>query len=204
MANVMLTRGGAYYFGNVGLCRAQVYPSEMRDPPARTAGEYHHGLFTFGGAFNPMFSIGQAEALAREGVKVGDFIGLFVIPSYHTILDVAVHTIPSQTDRGFPTVVNSDGLAFTVEVRKYDKNLAYSGDVELVTALNGVAANTADFRRSSIKPADNGYFIPADETVVVGLKVDALPTGDGVTLSSVTSRVEVTGHVMDYECPMHV
>lgn len=205
MAIVSLVRGGAYRFNLNSLAKQNVYGAELNAPADRVAGEYMHGFFTVGNSFNPLFSIGQAEALNKADVKVGDFIGLFEIPEHHTLVDVAYKVVPVQHERGYPGVVNTDGLVFTLEARTFNaETLAETGAVELTTELNGIAANKAAIKRSSVKPADGGYFIPEGEFVVLGLKVEALPSKDGVKLADVTGRVEVTGHVLDYEAPIHI
>lgn len=205
MANVMLKLGGAYRYNRSSLAKQEVYQQELNSPPCRTAGEYMHGFFTVGNSFNPLFSEGQAEALAKAKVGVGDFIGLFVIPANHTLVDVAYKVVPVQHERGYPGVVNTDGLVFTYEARKYDaETLEETGVFDFTTALTGIAANESAFKRSSVMPGDAGYFIPTGEIVVLGLKVESLPSKEGVTLADVTGRVEITGHVWDYEAPIHV
>ena len=165
-----------------------------------------HGLFTVGNSLNPMFSEGQAEALDAAKVAVGDFIGLFEIPANHTLLDVAVRTFPVQAERGYQGKLNADGLVVSVEAREYSQEtLEPTGTtIDLVTALNGVAVNEAVFKRSAVKPTDGGHWIESDKFIVLGLKVDSLPSEKTVKLSDITARVEVTGHVFDYECPIHV
>lgn len=205
MANVMLTLGGAYRFNRNSLAKQEVYQQELNSPPCRVAAEYMHGFFTVGNSFNPLFSEGQAEALAKAKVGVGDFIGLFVIPANHTLVDVAYKVVPVQHERGYPGVVNTDGLVFTYEARKADaETLEETGVLDFTTALTGIAANETAFKRSSVMPGDAGYFIPTGEVVVLGLKVESLPSKEGVTLADVTGRVEITGHVWDYEAPIHV
>ena len=205
MANVMLKLGGGYRYNRNSLAKQEVYQQELNSPPCRTAGEYMHGFFTVGNSFNPLFSDGQAEALAKAKVGVGDFIGLFVIPANHTLVDVAYKVVPVQHERGYPGVVNTDGLVFTYEARTYDaETLEETGVLDFTTALTGIAANETAFKRSSVKPGDAGYFIPTGEVVVLGLKVESLPSKDYVTLADVTCRVEITGHVWDYEAPIHV
>jgi len=205
MANVMLKLGGGYRYNRNSLAKQEVYQQELNSPPCRIAGEYMHGFFTVGNAFNPLFSEGQVEALAKAKVGVGDFIGLFVIPANHTLVDVAYKVVPVQHERGYPGVVNTDGLVFTYEARKYDaETLEETGVLDFTTALTGIAANESAFKRSSVMPGDAGYFIPTGEIVVLGLKVESLPSKEGVTLADVTGRVEITGHVWDYEAPIHV
>lgn len=205
MANVMLTKGGPYRFNLNGLARQRVYDGETHGAACRVAGEYMHGFFTVGNSFNPMHSIGQDEAIDSAKVKVGDFIGLFEVPTHHTLIDVAAKTVPHQTERGYPGVANSAGLVFELEVRKLNAETdAEVGTVELVSPMTGLVASDEAFKRSAVKPTDGGYFIPTGEYLVIGLKVTALPTDTNVKLSEVTSRVEVTGHVYDYEAPIHV
>ena len=205
MANVMLKLGGAYRYNLNSLAKQEVYQQELNSPPDRVAGEYMHGFFTVGNSFNPLFSEGQAKAIVKAKTGVGEFIGLFDIPANHTLVDVAYKVVPLQHERGYPSVVNTDGLVFTLEARKYD---AETGDelgiLDFTTALTGIAANESAFKRSSVMPGDAGYFIPTGERVVIGLKVESLPSKEGVTLADVTGRVEVTGHVWDYEAPIHV
>ena len=203
MADIMLTLGGKYRY-NGSTCRQQTYDSIVRTP-RRIAGEYHHGLFTAGNSFNPMFSVGQGEGLEKYAVGVGDFIGLFNIPQEHTILDVAAKVIPEQKERGLPVFGSSDGLSFTVEIRKYDRvTLEQTGTLELVEDMSSILANTDMMKRSPIKPDTLGYFVPQGEILVLGLKVDSLPSDSNMSIWDVSSRVEVTAHVLDYEAPIHV
>lgn len=206
MANVMLTLGGPYRYNRCPVGRNTVYDESTNGVAERIAGEYMHGLFTVGNSLNPMFSEGQAEALDAAKVAVGDFIGLFEIPANHTLLDVAVRTFPVQAERGYQGKLNADGLVVSVEAREYSQEtLEPTGvTVDLVTALNGVAVNEAVFKRSAVKPTDGGHWIESDKFIVLGLKVDSLPSEKTVKLSDITARVEVTGHVFDYECPIHV
>lgn len=205
MANVMLKLGGPYRYNRSSLARQTTYQGDLNGAAHRVAGEYHHGYFTIGNSFNPHFSIGQAEALKNEATGVGDFIGLFVIPHSHLLLDVAVKTVPVQLDRGYTLARNTDGLTFDVEVRKYDYNtLKETGVLELDTPLTGIDTAEHTFKRSSVAKADLGYFIPHEEVLVLGLKVKSLPSNSTISLFDVTSRVEVTGHVLDYEAPIHV
>nr|DAN25291.1 MAG TPA: hypothetical protein [Bacteriophage sp.] len=206
MANVMLTLGGPYRYNRCPVGRNTVYDESTNGVAERIAGEYMHGLFTVGNSLNPMFSEGQAEALDAAKVAVGDFIGLFEIPANHTLLDVAVRTFPVQAERGYQGKLNADGLVVSVEAREYSQDtLEPTGKtIDLVTALNGVAVNEAVFKRSSVKPTDGGHWIESDKFIVLGLKVDSLPSEKTVKLSDITARVEVTGHVFDYECPIHV
>lgn len=206
MANVMLTLGGPYRYNRCPVGRNTVYAESTNGVAERIAGEYMHGLFTVGNSLNPMFSEGQAEALDAAKVAVGDFIGLFEIPANHTLLDVAVRTFPVQAERGYQGKLNADGLVVSVEAREYSQEtLEPTGTtIDLVTALNGVAVNEAVFKRSAVKPTDGGHWIESDKFIVLGLKVDSLPSEKTVKLSDITARVEVTGHVFDYECPIHV
>ena len=206
MANVMLTLGGPYRYNHCPVGRNTVYDESTNGVAERIAGEYMHGLFTVGNSLNPMFSEGQAEALDAAKVAVGDFIGLFEIPANHTLLDVAVRTFPVQAERGYQGKLNADGLVVSVEAREYSQEtLEPTGQtIDLVTALNGVAVNEAVFKRSAVKPTDGGHWIESDKFIVLGLKVDSLPSEKTVKLSDITARVEVTGHVFDYECPIHV
>lgn len=206
MANVMLTLGGPYRYNRCPVGRNTVYDESTNGVAERIAGEYMHGLFTVGNSLNPMFSEGQAEALDAAKVAVGDFIGLFEIPANHTLLDVAVRTFPVQAERGYQGKLNADGLVVSVEAREYSQEtLEPTGQtIDLVTALNGVAVNEAVFKRSAVKPNDGGHWIESDKFIVLGLKVDSLPSEKTVKLSDITARVEVTGHVFDYECPIHV
>ena len=206
MANVMLTLGGPYRYNRCPVGRNTVYDESTNGVAERIAGEYMHGLFTVGNSLNPMFSEGQAEALDAAKVAVGDFIGLFEIPANHTLLDVAVRTFPVQAERGYQGKLNADGLVVSVEAREYSQEtLEPTGQtIDLVTALNGVAVNEAVFKRSAVKPTAGGHWIESDKFIVLGLKVDSLPSEKTVKLSDITARVEVTGHVFDYECPIHV
>ena len=206
MANVMLTLGGPYRYNRCPVGRNTVYDESTNGVAERIAGEYMHGLFTVGNSLNPMFSEGQAEALDAAKVAVGDFIGLFEIPANHTLLDVAVRTFPVQAERGYQGKLNADGLVVSVEAREYSQEtLEPTGQtIDLVTALNGIAVNEAVFKRSAVKPTDGGHWIESDKFIVLGLKVDSLPSEKTVKLSDITARVEVTGHVFDYECPSHV
>lgn len=203
MANAMLKRGGKYRYNLNSLAKQTPYDSELNHAPERIGDEYHHGFFTVGNSFNPMYSTGQAEALDQFKTGVGDFIGLFVVPEFHTLIDVAVRVFPTQVEYGYNASDNAQGLTFTVEARKYsDVTGQQTGVVELATDLSGIVANQGGFKRSAIKPTEGGYTTEEGEVVVLGLKVDSLPTN--ARLSEVTCRVEVTGHVYDYECPMHL
>lgn len=205
MADVILALGGPYRYNGNSLSRNTVYDDQIDGGACRIADEYAHGIFTVGNSFNPMFSVGQAEALAKYGVKAGDFVGLFEIPEFHTLLDVATRVVPVQYNRGYTGPANSDGLSFTLVARIYDKETGqHSGDVELVSDMSGIAANTAGIKRSAVKPTEGGFFIEEGKYVILGLKVDTLPSTEHVTIADVTSRVEVTGHVFDYEAPIHV
>lgn len=205
MSNVMLTRGGPYRYNLNSLSRQTVYGKEVNASPERIAWEYKHGFFTVGNAFNPLFSIGQAEALSTAKTNVGDFIGLFMVPEHHTLIDVAAKTVPHQMERGYPGRANSAGLVFELEVRKYNADTgAEIGTVELMADMAGLVASEMAMKRSAVKATDGGYFVPTGEMLVLGLKVTALPTDTDVSLAEVTSRVEVTGHVYDYEAPIHV
>lgn len=205
MANVALTRGGPYRYNRNSLAKNEVYQQALTEAPDRIAAEYMHGFFTLSNSFNPLFSVGQAEAIQNAGVKVGDFIALFKVPSLHTMTDVFVRTVKAQSERGYAPVYNSDGLVFSVEVKTYNSDtVTEKGSVELTTELNAVTAGTSMFKRSAIKPGDGGYFIPEGEFVVVGLKVESLPTDKKVSLEEVTSRVEVAAHVWDYEVVQHI
>lgn len=205
MANLMLTRGGPYRYNLNSISKQTVYDQDINGPADRIAGEYQHGFFTAGNSFNPMFAMGQAEALDLAKVKVGDFIGMFTIPEHHTLIDVAVKTVPHQPERGYPGRPNAAGLMFEYEIRKFNKDThKETGKVDLVSDMTGLVANEAMFKRSAIKPTEGGYFVPTGEFLVLGLKVTSMPTDTTVKLSDVTCRVEVTGHALDYEAPIHI
>lgn len=205
MANINLTRGGAYRYEANFLSPHSVYGEKINRPAYRIAGEYMHGFFTAGGVFNPLNSIGQADALRKANVQVGDFIDLFVVPEHHTIVDVAALVVPAQSERGYPVNQNSDGLAFTLVAQIIDANtLAYQSDVTLDSSMGGITANTAMMKRSTVDHAAGGYFVPTGKAVKLVLKVDGLPTKPFTTIADVTSRVEVSAHVFDYEVPMHL
>lgn len=206
MANVMLTLGGPYRYNRSSTARQHVYDESTNGVAERIAGEYMHGLFTVGNSLNPMFSEGQAEALDLAKVEAGDFIGLFEIPANHTLLDVAVRVFPVQAERGYQGKLNADGLVVSVEAHEYSQEtLQPTGKtIDLVQALNGIPANAESFKRSAVKPDEGGHWIESDKFIVLGLKVDSLPSEKTVKLSDITARVEVTGHVFDYECPIHV
>lgn len=201
----MLTKGGPYHYNRSSLARSMVYGQPQYGSPSRIAGEYMHGFFTAGNSFNPQFSIGQDEALDLAKVGVGDFIGLFIIPEHHLLLDVAAQSIPYQNERGYPAARNSDGLSFEYEVRKYSiEDDSETGKLSLVSDMTGIMGNEYMFKRSAILPDQNGYFVPTGEYLVIGLKVTSMPTDAQTKLSDVTCRVEVTAHALDYESPIHV
>lgn len=205
MANINLARGGAYRYENNYLAPHQVYGENINRPAFHIAGEYMHSFFTAGASFNPLNSIGQAEALRKASVKVGDYLDLFVIPEHHTVVDVAALVIPMQHERGYFLPPNSDGLVFTLEVHIIDaKTLAHEGDVDLVDPMTGITANTHMMKRTAVKPANGGYFVPTGKAVKLVLKVEGLPTDKFTSIADVTSRVEVSAHVFDYEVPMHL
>ena len=206
MANVMLTLGGPYRYNRSSTARQTVYEAELNGVAERIAGEYMHGFFTMGNSLNPMFSEGQAEALDTAKVAANDFIGLFEVPANHTLVDLAVRVVPVQAERGYQGKANADGLVVSVEAREYSKEtLKPTGTtLELVDDLSGIPANAEAFKRSAVKPASAGHWIESDKFIVIGLKVDSLPNGKEVKLSDITSRIEVTGHAFDYECPIHV
>lgn len=205
MANVMLTRGGPYRYNLNSLAKQTVYDKETNGSACRIAGEYQHGFFTAGNSFNPLFAIGQDEALDLASVGAGDFIGLFTIPEHHTLIDVAARVVPHQPERGYPGRANAAGLTFEYEVRKFNKETnEETGKVDLVSDMTGLVASEAMFKRSAIKPTEGGYFVPTGEFLVLGLKVTSMPTDQTVKLSDVTCRVEITGHALDYEAPIHV
>lgn len=208
MAQIMLAFGGAYRYNLNSLSKNKVYQEAFNEAPCRIAGEYHHGMFTVGGVLSPLTSMGQAEALdemnSGAGAAVGDFIGLFYVPVHHTLVDVAIQTTPTQSLRGYPHVNNSDGLVFDVVVKKVNKDtLQETGELALDTPITGVPANVATWKRSPVEAATLGHF-NEDEFLVLGLKVAALPSDTNVKLSDITSRVNLYGHVMDYEGPNHI
>ena len=206
MANVNLSLGGPYRYNRSSTARQTVYEAEINGVAERIAGEYMHGFFTVGNSLNPMFSEGQAEALDTAKVAVNDFIGLFEVPANHTLVDLAVRVVPVQAERGYQGKANADGLVVSVEAREYSKETLKSTGttLELVDDLSGIQANAEAFKRSAVKPASAGHWIESDKFIVIGLKVDSLPNGKEVKLSDITSRIEVTGHAFDYECPIHV
>lgn len=205
MANVMLTRGGAYRYNLNTLSKQEVYQEELNVPAERIAGEYHHGFFTLGNSFNPLFSVGQDAALKRAKVAVGSFIGLAVVPEHHTIVDVAAQVFPVQYERGYPTRPNTDGMVFSYEARIYDAVTgAEEGTVDFVSPMNGIPANEYAFKRSPVKPGEAGYFVPTGKVVVLGLKVEALPADKNIPIEETTGRVEISAHVWDYEVPIHL
>lgn len=201
----MLTRGGPYRYNLNSLAKQTVYDKETHGSANRIAGEYQHGFFTAGNSFNPLFAIGQDEALGLADVGAGDFIGLFTIPEHHTLVDITAKVVPHQPERGYPGRANSAGLTFEYEVRKFSKETnEETGKVDLVSDMTGIVASEFMFKRSAIAPADGGYFVPTGEFLVLGLKVTSMPTDTAVKLSDVTCRVEITGHALDYEAPIHV
>lgn len=201
----MLTRGGKYRYNLNSLARNKAYQEGLNEPAERIGAEYHHGHFTAGNSLNPMFSIGQAEALSDAKIEVGDFIGLFVVPEHHTIVDIASKVVPAQRERGYQGGINADGMVFTVEARKYSaETLKQTGSLSPVTQLNGIPVNVPSFKRSAILPEQGGYFIPTDEVIVLGVKIEALPSEPNIKISDITARIEITGHVFDYEAPIHL
>lgn len=205
MANVMLTRGGAYRYSLNALAKQEVYQEGLNCPAERIAGEYQHGFFTLGNSFNPLFSIGQASALKQAKIAVGSFIGLAVVPEHHTIVDVAAQVFPVQYERGYPTRPNTDGMVFGYEARIYDAATGKEeGTVELATPLNGIPANEYSFKRSPVKPGEAGFFVPTGKVVVLGLKVESLPSDKNTPIEETTGRVEISAHVWDYEVPIHL
>lgn len=206
MANVMLTLGGPYRYNRSSTARQHVYEEKINGVAERIAGEYMHGFFTVGNSLNPMFSEGQAEALDLAKVAAGDFVGLFEIPANHTLVDVAARVIPVQAERGYQGKLNADGMVVAVEVHEYSQEtMQPTGQViDLVSALNGIPANEESFKRSAVKPADGGHWVESDKFLVLGLKIESLPADKNVKLSDITARIEVTGHVFDYESPIHI
>lgn len=206
MANVMLTLGGPYRYNRSSTARQTVYEEKINGVAERIAGEFMHGFFTTGNSLNPMFSEGQAEALDLANTGVNEFIGLFEIPPNHTLIDVAARVIPVQSERGYQGKMNADGLVVSVEVHEYSKTtMLPTGTVlPLVTPMNGIPANAESFKRSAVSPTNGGHWIEDDKFLVLGLKVDSLPTSPTVKLSDITARIEVTAHAYDYECPIHV
>ena len=70
--------------------------------------------------------------------------------------------------------------------------------------MTGITANTHMMKRTAVKPANGGYFVPTGKAVKLVLKVEGLPTDKFTSIADVTSRVEVSAHVFDYEVPMHL
>lgn len=212
MANLALTHGGAYRNEDIGLGRNRVYRGDYPKPPHRVAGEYQHGFFTGSGTIYPTFSVGQKEALDSFEPQVGDFIGLFIIPAHHEIHRVAARVFPTRPLlNGTVPKTNGNGLSFDVELRKFDQDTREekSDKVTLGNELNGIQGNQEFFNRTKLVETkqvgdnsvevDTSYFVPSDEFVVVGIKINSLPSDDGVSLSDYTGQISTIVHVTDYE-----
>lgn len=212
MANLALTRGGAYRNDGLGLSRNLVYKGDLPQPPHRVAGEYQHGFFTGSGSLYPTYSIGQKEALETFEPGVGDFIGLFIIPAHYVIHDVASRVFPTRPAlNGVTPKTNGNGFSFDVELRKYDSNTREekSDKLQIGDELSGIEANKEFFGRTELVQNQTvgdttitstaTYFVPSDEFVVIGIKINSLPSDDGVTIADFTGQIAVGAHVTDFE-----
>ena len=94
---------------------------------------------------------------------------------------------------------------FGYEARIYNAETgAEEGTVDLVTPMNGIPANEYSFKRSAVKPGECGFFVDTGKVVVLGLKIESLPSDKEVDINEVTGRVEISAHVWDYEVPIHL
>lgn len=200
MANyINFTRGGAY---NYDCSHTGLAPDYRQAPPNHVGAEYARGSFVVGNAFNPSRQLWQKESLQATKAKVGDFIGVSIIPQEHAIYDVMVRVIPEQTRPDFAMNIERGGFVFDVKIKKYDtRTQEYLGDIEPKTALSGITLDDYVFKRSSVKPEENGYLLETGTYAIIGLEIKGLPDDEEQTLHELTSIIYVGGHVTDWDIP---
>jgi len=156
---------------------------------------YRRGHFTASAIFNPVPDPRAMNAMYRDatmvaGIAVDDVIEMFVIPPKHKITDVAVE---NDLHMNSGTFAAAKGFTFDVVARHY----AAEGDCEPATTetlIPGVDGSQAQW-----KHAEFVHVTGIGERVVLGIKVTALPTTPGITLSDLQNYVAVIASCVDFD-----
>lgn len=184
----------------VGGTPVEQYPNcdgsrEFTEPHAtRIAYEYSNGFYTLGWPLNPTNKRYQKVEMVAAKLAVGNHLLLYPVPELHILTDVLV------------TVRDGDGFmagaALTPSAMLYDKATGVYKEDPLLDALFTGIVLTAE--SNTYKHLPEPYFVPAGKTLVLSLKVAALPRDTTIKLSDMTACVAVVGKVQGFDIPTEV
>jgi hypothetical protein len=184
----------------VGGTPVEQYPNcdgsrEFTEPHARRiAYEYSNGFFTLGWPLNPSEQRYQRVELNAANLVVGDHIMLYPVPELHILTDVL-----AKVRDGDSFMV---GAALKPSAMLYDKaTRAYTEDPVLDTLFTTIAINAESNTYAHLATP---YFVPAGKTLVLSLKVAALPSDATVKLANMTAKVSLVGKAQGFDIPTEV
>ena len=224
-------RGGPCLPECLPVCEGCKETTRARHTPYadRVAGEFNRGNFTLGWRFHPGEIEYQERGIvcAPNGLQVGDFVSLIMVPAEHTLFDLFVKIVPEHTQyatsRSMPNTShrknNMEGFEISVAIKLFSKTgvaVTETGPtippdlLNLVTPPkptgNGVQLNAV--RRAAMMPSSGGFFVPQGQYAEVGFTIVALPSnnpyGTGpFPMELISGYVELAGKVGDYQTPLH-
>ena len=184
----------------VGGTPVEQYPNcdgsrQFTEPHARRiAYEYSNGFYTLGWPLNPSEQRYQHVELTAADLQVGDHIMLYVVPELHILTDVL-----ARVTEGDQRMV---GAALKASAMLYDSSTrTYTEDPVLDTLLSNIAINAAS---NTYAHLPDPYFVPEGKTLVLSLKVVALPSDATVKLANMTAKVSLVAKVQGFDIPSEV
>lgn len=205
MADAILFRGGPCIPLCMPFCDspAAVRAEKLRYSD-RVAGEYDRGQFTLGALYDVMNNGTFRSAVKGADVGVDDFISLLMVPRLHTVNDLFVQVnSDGKVYAPNPRYIkkNAAGATFDVEARLFNSEGVQQTVVSLPATFAGISAAVDGVKRSALNGGE-GYFVPDNSWLEIGIVVKTMPTDANVKWDALSSFIAIVAKVEDYQYPM--
>ncbi|HDW3986211.1 TPA: hypothetical protein RMT71_003207 [Escherichia coli] len=168
---------------------------EFTEPHARRiAFEYANGYFTLGWPLQPSEKNYQFQELMAADVALNDHIMMYVVPEQHLLTGVLFEVLTGDARMA--------GAALRPSAMMYDHTTkAYTQDTVLDALFTDMAV-TVPFEKYG--HLEEPYYVPKGKTLVLTLRVNAVPTDTEMKMHNTTAKVQMIAKVQGFDVPTEV
>ena len=177
----------------------------------RVAAEYHRGFYTLTNVFNPhmdnnYYGREHWQQKMAEDIKVGDVVWFVYVPPKHSLYDVAAYGEKTLADAS--SLESLAGMELELLTGSVNVTSGMKEDTVTCDPTDLASHGTLSFP-SGTDPEEVAVqakiekFTAPKKGIVVGLKVNRMPTGK-LTLQDIRSKLAVVAHVLSYDSQTHM
>ncbi|HHP7408402.1 hypothetical protein GLO29_21940 [Escherichia coli] len=168
---------------------------EFAEPHARRiAFEYANGYFTLGWPLQPSEKNYQFQELMNAETGLNDHIMMYVVPEQHLLTGVLFEVLEGDA-RMAGAALRPSGMLYDHTTKQYTPD----------TVLDKLFTNTAitaPFEKYG--HLAEPYYVPKGKTLVLTLRVNAVPTDKDVKLHTTTAKAQLVAKVQGFDVPTEV